>query len=45
MDVGSVFPAEALNIFLIPCLITARNTQSMNAHARMLQAAKRRPRH
>jgi hypothetical protein len=24
---------------------TARNTQSMNVHARVLQAAKRRPRH
>src|SRR5262247_2453611 len=29
IDVGSVFPADALNIFLIPCLITARNAQSM----------------
>jgi len=39
IDVGSVFPADALNIFLIPCLITARNAQSMNVHARVLQAA------
>src|SRR5215831_10695280 len=29
IDVGSVFPADALNIFLIPCLITARNAQNM----------------